>query len=49
MDGQDMLAELSVKDYLHAMGERATVKVVNAERKINTELMMARAAKKLQP
>ncbi len=45
--GEDMLAALPVKDYLRSMGERATVQRVNAERKVNTELMLAaRAAKK---
>lgn len=44
--GEDLLAGLPVKDYLRAMGERATVRAVNADRKANTELMMAlRAAK----
>ncbi len=44
--GQDMLAQLPVKDYLRSMGERATVKVVNLDRKTNTELMMSRLAAK---
>ena len=45
--GEDLLASLPVKDYLRAMSERASVKRVNAERKTNTELMLAaRAAKK---
>ena len=44
--GEDLLAALPVKDYLRAMGERATVRTVNADRKTNTELMLAaRAAK----
>lgn len=44
--GEDLLAALPVKDYLKAMGERATVKTVNADRKANTEIMMAARAKK---
>ena len=44
--GEDLLAALPVKDYLRAMGERATVRTVNADRKASTEIMMAaRAAK----
>jgi glutathione S-transferase len=39
--GEDMLAALPVKDYLRAMGERATVSAVNADRKTSTALMMA--------
>ena len=45
--GEDLLAALPVKDYLRSMNERATVRTVNADRKANTELMLAaRAAKK---
>lgn len=44
--GEDVLAALPVKDYLKAMGERATVKTVNADRKASTEIMMAARAKK---
>ena len=40
--GEDLLAGLPVKDYLKRMGERPTVQQVNADRKTNTELMMAR-------
>lgn len=44
--GEDLLAALPVKDYLRAMGERANVRTVNADRKANTELMLAaRSAK----
>ena len=44
--GEDLLAALPVKDYLRAMGERATVRTVNADRKTNTEIMLAaRSAK----
>ncbi|WP_028603278.1 glutathione S-transferase [Ottowia thiooxydans] len=43
--GQDMLAGLPVKDYLKRLGERPTVQKVNADRKSNTELMMARMKK----
>ncbi len=41
MYGEDMLAMLPVRDYLKAMGERAAVKTVNADRKASTEIMMA--------
>lgn len=44
--GEDVLAALPVKDYLRAMGERATVRTVNADRKANTEIMMAARAPK---
>ncbi len=45
--GEDLLASLPLKDYLRAMGDRSTVKKVNVDRKISTELMMAaRASKK---
>ena len=40
--GQDMLAGLPVKDYLKRIGERPAVQQVNADRKTNTEAMMAR-------
>ena len=40
--GEDLLAGLPVKDYLKRLGERPTVQKVNADRKINTEQMMAR-------
>lgn len=40
--GQDMLAGLPVKDYLARVGERATVQQMNADRKANTEAMLAR-------
>ena len=43
--GQDLLAALPVKDYLKHVGERPTVQKVNADRKTNTELMMARMRK----
>ena len=43
--GQDLLAALPVKDYLKRVGERPTVQKVNADRKTNTELMMARMKK----
>lgn len=44
--GEDLLAALPVKDYLRAMGERPAVRTVNADRKANTEVMLAaRAAK----
>jgi len=40
--GQDLLAALPVRDYLKRLGERPTVQKVNADRKANNELMMAR-------
>jgi glutathione S-transferase len=40
--GQDLLAGLPVKDYLKRMSERAAVQKVNADRKTNTEAMLAR-------
>ena len=40
--GQDCLADLPVRDYLKRLGERPAVQQVNADRKANTELMMAR-------
>jgi glutathione S-transferase len=40
--GEDLLAGLPVKDYLQRLGERPTVQQVNADRKTNTELMLAR-------
>ena len=45
--GQDLLAGLPVKDYLKRLAERPTLQRVNADRKANTELMMARV--KAQP
>ena len=44
--GEDMLAMLPVKEYLRAMGERATVRSVNADRKASTEIMMAARSSK---
>lgn len=41
--GKDVLADLPVKDYLKRMSERPTVQQVNADRKANTERMMARS------
>ena len=41
--GRDCLADLPVGDYLKRLGERPAVQRVNAERKINTGLMMERA------
>lgn len=40
--GRDFLADLPVRDYLKRMGERPAVQQVNADRKTNTELMLAR-------
>jgi glutathione S-transferase len=41
--GRDFLADLPVRDYLKRLGERPAVQTVNADRKVNTELMMQRA------
>ena len=37
-----MLAGLRVKEYLRRIGERPAVQQVNADRKTNTEQMLAR-------
>ena len=39
---EDLFAALPVRDYLKAMSERPTVVQLNADRKVNTELMMAK-------
>ena len=44
--GKDVLADLPVRDYLKRMGERPSLQKVNADRKTNTELLMARARAK---
>lgn len=44
--GEDLLAALPVKDYIRAMGERATVRTVNADRKAGTEVMLAARSEK---
>ena len=44
--GRDFLADLPVRDYLKRMNERTTLQQVNADRKTNTELMLARAKAK---
>jgi len=46
--GRDFMADLPVRDYLKRLGERPTVQKVNAERKVNTELMLAAAKAKAQ-
>lgn len=40
--GRDILADLPVREYLKRMGERPALQQVNADRKANTERMMAR-------
>ena len=40
--GHDMFSDLPVRDYLKQLGERASVQKVNADRKSNTEMLMAR-------
>jgi glutathione S-transferase len=44
--GRDFMADLPVRDYLKRMNERTTMQQVNADRKANTELLMARAKAK---
>lgn len=44
--GKDVLADLPVRDYLKRIGERPSVQKVNADRKTNTEQMLARAKAK---
>lgn len=44
--GEDVLAALPVRDYVKMMGERVTMKTVNADRKTSTEIMLAARAKK---
>ncbi|MCB2042157.1 MAG: glutathione S-transferase [Rhodoferax sp.] len=44
--GEDLLAALPVKDYIKAMGERPAVARVNADRKTDTQRMMAENAAK---
>lgn len=43
--GEDLLAGLPVKEYSKRMAERVSVQQVQADRKINSELMAARYAK----
>jgi len=40
--GRDFLADLPVRDYLKRMAERPHVQTINAARKANTELLIAR-------
>ena len=40
--GKDFLADLPVRDYIKTMNARPTMQQVNADRKANTELMLAR-------
>ncbi len=44
--GEDLLAALPVRDYIKAMGERPAVAQVNADRKTDTQRMMAEAKAK---
>lgn len=44
--GEDALGGLPVKDYLKMLGERPAAQRVNADRKVNQELMKARMASK---
>lgn len=40
--GRDFLADTSAREYLQKMGERPSVQKINADRKMNTELMFSR-------
>jgi glutathione S-transferase len=40
--GEDMLADLPVREYTKMLGERPTVQKVNADRKANQEVMLSR-------
>lgn len=44
--GDDVLADLPVREYVKMMGERPTLQKVNADRKSSTEQMLALRAKK---
>lgn len=44
--GEDLLVALPIRDYIKAMGERPAVAQVNADRKTDTQRMMAEAAAK---
>jgi glutathione S-transferase len=44
--GRDVLADLPVREYLKRLGERPALQQVNADRKANTELMLARVKAK---
>ncbi|WP_066273593.1 glutathione S-transferase family protein [Hydrogenophaga palleronii] len=41
--GRDVLADTPARDYLKRLGERPSVQKVNADRKLNTELMLSRS------
>ncbi len=41
--GRDLYADTPLKDYVAMLGERPSVQRVNADRQLNTELMLARA------
>jgi len=44
--GKDVLADLPTRDYLKMMGERPHMQTINADRKANLALMMARSKAK---
>lgn len=44
--GEDLLAALPLKDYMRLLGARATVQKVDADRKANTEIMLAASSAK---
>ncbi len=44
--GVDMLADYPIRDYAKKLGERATVQKVDADRRINRELMMQKMSAK---
>ena len=44
--GVDMLADYPIRDYVKKLGERTTVQIVDADRRINRELFMQKIAAK---
>lgn len=44
--GEDLLAGVAWRDYMKAMGERPSVQKMNADRKANTDVFMAKIAAK---
>lgn len=44
--GEDMLADFPVRDYVKMMGQRETVQKIDADRKVNRELLMEFAKRK---
>ena len=44
--GEDMLAHLPVREYVRMMSQRPTVQKVNADRKVNQDMMKSLTVKK---